>query len=58
MMALIFVSETAHKLSEKTPNNQVARQDPRYRSPEEDRNAKHTYSSEVDTAKTPELPDE
>ena len=37
-------------MSEKTPEDQVARHDPRYRSPEEGKNAKHTYSSEVCTA--------
>ena len=35
----------------KTPENQVARQDPRYRGPEEGKNAKRTYSIEACTAK-------
>ena len=35
------------KLPEKTPKDQVTRQDPGYRSPEEGRNAKHAYSSEA-----------
>ena len=39
------------KLPEETPENQVARQDPRYRSPEEGKDAKRTYSIEACTAK-------
>ena len=40
-------------MPEKTPKDQVARQDPKYRSPEEDRDAKRAYtrSFEVGTAK-------
>ena len=39
------------KLPEETPENQVARQDPRYRGPEEGKDAKCTYSIEACTAK-------
>ena len=39
------------KLPEETPENQVARQDPRYRGPEEGKYAKRTYSIEACTAK-------
>ena len=38
-------------MPEETPKNQVARQDPRYRGPEEDKDAKRTYSIETCTAK-------
>ena len=34
-------------MPEETPENQVARQDPRYRGPEEGKTAKRTYSIEV-----------
>ena len=37
-------------LPEENPENQVARQDPRYRSPEEGKDAKRTYSIEACTA--------
>ena len=39
------------KLPEETPENQVARQDPRYRGPEKGKDAKRTYSIEACTAK-------
>ena len=39
------------KLPEEAPENQVARQDPRYRGPEEGKDAKRTYSIEASTAK-------
>ena len=39
------------KLPEETPENQVAKQDPRYRGPEEGKDAKRTYSIEACTAK-------
>ena len=39
------------KLPEETPENQVARQDPRYRGPEEGKYAKRTHSIEACTAK-------
>ena len=39
------------KLHEITPENQVARQDPRYRGPEEGKDAKRTYSIEACTVK-------
>ena len=39
------------KLPEETPENQVARQDPRYRGPEKGKAAKRTYSIEACTAK-------
>ena len=38
-------------LPEETPENQVTRQDPRYRGPEEGKDAKRTYSIEACTAK-------
>ena len=38
-------------MPEETPENQVARQDPRYRGPEEGKDAKLTYSIEACTAK-------
>ena len=37
-------------ISTQTSKDQVARRYPRYRSPEEGRDAKHTYSFEVDSA--------
>ena len=39
------------KLPEETPENHVARQDPRYRGPEEGKDAQRTYSIEACTAK-------
>ena len=39
------------KLPEENPENQVARQDPRYRDPEEGKDAQRTYSIEACTAK-------
>ena len=39
------------KLPEENPENQVARQDPRYRGPEEGKDAECTYSIEACTAK-------
>ena len=39
------------KLSEESPENQVTRQDPRYRGPEEGKDAKRTYTIEACTAK-------
>ena len=36
---------------DETPENQVARRDPRYRGPEEGKDAKRTYSIEACTAK-------
>ena len=40
-----------HFHPEETPENQVARQNPRYRGPEEGKDAKHTFSIEACTAK-------
>ena len=39
------------KLFEKAVKNQVARQDPRHRGPEESRDAKHAYCLKASTAK-------
>ena len=47
---LITIS-TFQKLPEKTPENQVTRQDPRYRGPEEVKDAKRTYSIQACSAK-------
>ena len=48
LSSLIYACET---WTEETLENQVARQDPRYRGPEEGKDAKRTYSIEASTAK-------